>query len=73
MSKTIKVEDQVYLELDMIREKGETFSQIIESLLEARLKIFEIISMVEVVLRYEKYKQEILLKAIREQQAVKGS
>ncbi|GAI55328.1 unnamed protein product, partial [marine sediment metagenome] len=41
MSKAIKVEDQVYLELDMIREKGETFSQIIERLLEARLKMFE--------------------------------
>lgn len=73
MSRAIKVEDQVYTELDNIREKGETFSQIIERLLKARLKMFEMLSMVEGVLQYEKWKQEQLLKAVREQQAAAAS
>ena len=72
MSRAIKVEDQVYQELDMIRGKGETFSQIIERLLQARLKMFELLSMIEGALQYEKWKQEKLLKAIREQQAVRS-
>jgi len=69
MSKAIKVKDRIYLELDMIREKGETFSQAIERLLVARLKIFELIYRVEELLKYEKWKQEEILKAVREQQA----
>ncbi len=72
MSRAIKVEDQVYTELDQIREKGETFSQVVERLLEARLKMFETLSMVEGVLRYQEWKQKQLLKAIREQQALKA-
>ena len=72
MSRAIKVEDQVYLELDMIREKGETFSQVVERLLQARLKMFEILSMVEAVLRYQEWKQKQLLKAVQEQQALKA-
>ncbi len=72
MSIAIKVEDQVYLELDLIREKGVTFSQVVERLLEARLKMFEALNMMEGVLRYEKWKQEQLLKAVQEQQAVRS-
>ena len=72
MSRAIKVEDQVYTELDLIRDKGETFSQIIERLLEARLKMFETLSMVEGVLRYQEWKQKQLLKVVREQQAVRS-
>lgn len=68
MSRAIKVEDQVYLELDMIREKGETFSQVVERLLQARLKMFETISMVEGVLRYQEWKQKKLLEAIQSKQ-----
>lgn len=68
MSRAIKVEDQVYQELDLIRDKGETFSQIIERLLEARLKMFEVLNMIEGVLRYEKFKQETFLKVIRKEQ-----
>lgn len=70
MSKAIKVEEQVYTELDLIREKGETFSQIIERLLEARLKMFETLNMIEGVLKYQEWKQKQLLKSIREQQAI---
>ena len=44
MSRAIKVEDQVYSELDMIRSKGETFSQVVGRLLEARVKMFEILT-----------------------------
>ncbi len=73
MSRAIKVEDQVYTKLDLIRDKGETFSQIIERLLEARLKMFEMLSMVEGVLRYQEWKQKQLLEAVREQQAVRSS
>ncbi len=72
MSRAIKVEDQVYQELDMIRDKGETFSQVVERLLEARLKMFEMLSMVEGVLRYQEWKQKQLLEAIREQQAIRS-
>lgn len=72
MSKAIKVEDQVYLELDLIRDKGETFSQVVERLLQARVKMFEMLSMVEGVLRYQEWKQKQLLKAVQEQQAVRS-
>ncbi len=68
MSRAIKVEDQVYTELDLIRDKGETFSQIIERLLQARLKMFETLNMIEGTLRYEKFKQETFLKAIQKRQ-----
>ena len=66
MSKAIKVEDQVYDELDQLRGKGETFSQVIERLLVARLKIFELIYRVEELLKYEKWKQDQLQKALRQ-------
>ena len=72
MSRAIKVEDKVYTELDTIRGKGETFSQIIERLLEARLKMFETLTMIEGVLRYQEWKQKQLLKAIRHEQEVKA-
>ncbi len=70
MSRAIKVEDQVYTELDMIRSKGETFSQVVERLLKARLQMFEILNMVEGTLRYQEYKQQQMLKLVQEQQRV---
>ncbi len=72
MSRAIKVKDQVYLELDMIRDKGETFSQIIERLLQARLKMLEALNMLEGVLRYEQWKQKKLLEGIKSKQAVRS-
>ena len=72
MSRAIKVEDHVYQELDTIRDKGETFSQIIERLLQARLEMFKMLSMVEGVLRYQEWKQKLLLEAVQEQQAVRS-
>lgn len=65
MSRAIKVEEQVYLELDMIRDKGETFSQVVERLLEARVKMFGIITEIEGVLKYQKWQQELTLKALQ--------
>lgn len=72
MSRAIKVGDQVYTELDLIREKGETFSQVVERLLKARLSMFEALNMIETDLRYEVWKQKQLLKTIQEQQAVRS-
>jgi len=39
MSKTIKLEDQVYDRLEQLREKRETFSQVVERLLETYFKL----------------------------------
>jgi len=72
LSRAIKVGDQVYTELDLIREKGETFSQVVERLLKARLSMFEALNMIETDLRYEVWKQKQLLKTIQEQQAVRS-
>jgi len=58
MSKAIKVEDQVYQELYMIRQRNQTFSQVIEDMLEARLKIFEILNVMEGQLKYQDWKQK---------------
>lgn len=72
MSRAIKVEDQVYMDLDMIRGKGETYSQVVERLLEARLKMFELLNMIEGVLKYQEWKQTQVLKAIDQLQEQKG-
>ncbi|MBA7580034.1 hypothetical protein ES708_21920 [subsurface metagenome] len=64
MSRAIKVEDQVYTELDNIRTKGQTFSQVIEGLLACRLKLFETLNMIEGQLRYQEWKQKELMKAL---------
>jgi len=58
MSKAIKVEDQVYQELYMIRQRNQTFSQVIEDMLEARLKIFELLNVMEGQLKYQDWKQK---------------
>ena len=64
MSRAIKVEDQVYDELDTIRTKGLTFSQVIEELLACRLKLFETLNMIEGQLRYQEWRQKEFLKAL---------
>lgn len=43
MSKTIKLEDQVYYRLEEVRGKRETFSQAVERLLAAMAKANELI------------------------------
>jgi len=51
MSKAIKVEDQVYQALDLLRAKGATFSDVVESLLQLRVKTLELMSVLEGSLR----------------------
>lgn len=58
MSRAIKVEDQVYTELDMIRGKGETFSQVIETLLSGRKSMFEFLNMLEGQLNFQEWKRK---------------
>ena len=58
MSKAIKVDDQVYGELDQLRSKGETFSQVIEKLIATRQDIFKVIDVLEGSVNYEDWKRE---------------
>ena len=62
MSKAIKVGDQVYAQLDELRAKGQTFSQIIEDMLKARLKVFELLNVLEGQLKYHEWQQKQLEK-----------
>jgi len=57
MSKTIKVEDQVYEDLDQLRSKGVTFSWVIADLLAGRLKVFDLLSVLESQLRFREWQQ----------------
>lgn len=52
MSKGIKVSDQVYQELDLLRAKRVTFSDVVEGLLKMRLKAMELMNVLEGQLRY---------------------
>lgn len=58
MSRAIKVEDQVYQELDEIRVKGETFSQVIETLLLGRKAVFEFMNVLEGKLKFPEWRQQ---------------
>lgn len=60
MSRQIKVTDPVYLRLEMLRGKEQTFSQVIEDLLNARLKILEMLNMVEGSLKFRQWQHEQL-------------
>jgi len=42
MSKTIKVEDKVYHRLDELREKRETFSEVIQRLLDLHVMLTDV-------------------------------
>jgi len=55
-SKAIKVTEEVYDELDRIRGKGETFSDIIAGFLRTRTKIFHLLNTLEGELRYNEWK-----------------
>ncbi len=60
MSKVIKVDDQVYANLDQLRSKGETFGDIIAMLISARLRVLELWSILEGQLKYADYREEKL-------------
>lgn len=57
MSKVIKVEDQVYKDLDRLRVGRQTFSDVIKEMLSDRLKIFELMSIFEGKLKYQEFLQ----------------
>jgi len=60
MSKVIKVDDQVYQDLDKLRVKGETFGEIIGMLLNGRVQILELLSVLEGSLKYHEYREQKL-------------
>ena len=60
MSKVIKVEDQIYNELDHLRMGRQTFSDVIKELLDARLKVLELLSVLEGSLKYREWQREQL-------------
>jgi len=60
MSKVIKVEEQVYDQLDKLKARGETFSQVIGDLLGARLQIFRLLDVLEGQLKFREWQRERL-------------
>ena len=60
MSKAIKVEDQVYQELDKIRGKGETFSQVVETLLNGRQAALVFLDVLESTYNFREWQRQEL-------------
>lgn len=58
MSKPIKVDDQVYDDLDKLRVKSVTFSQVIEQLLKDRLAVFEHLTILEGQVNFQVWRAE---------------
>lgn len=60
MSKVIKVDDKTYNELDHLRLGRQTFTDVISRLLESRLKVLEMMSVLEGQLGYREWQREQL-------------
>lgn len=60
MSKVIRVEDKTYAALDHLRLGRQTFDDVIRNLLESRLKVLEMFSILEGQLGYREYQREKL-------------
>lgn len=60
MSKVIKLSDKDYQELDHLRLGRQTFSDVIRNLLESRIKVLEMFSILEGQLGYREYQREKL-------------
>jgi len=60
LSKAIKVEDQVYQELDKIRGKGETFSQVVETLLNGRQAALVFLDVLESTYNFREWQRQEL-------------
>jgi predicted CopG family antitoxin len=60
MSRAIKVEDQVYEDLDQLRSKGETFSQVIEGFLKTRQSLYHFLDVLEGQTKYHEHKEKRL-------------
>lgn len=61
--KTIKVEGEVYEALDQLRGKGETFSQVIASMLLARTEIFHLVNILEEMMKFREWQRAELERA----------
>lgn len=62
MSKTIKVEDQVYRRLEEIRDWKETYSQVIAKLLAAREEFCQVIEVIAGQVKFREWQREQLEK-----------
>lgn len=62
MSKQLKIEDQVYGQLERIKGRGETFSGVIGELLRTREKLFLLLDSIEESLKYRDWQRDQLRK-----------
>uniref|UniRef100_A0A6M3Y2H7 Uncharacterized protein n=1 Tax=viral metagenome TaxID=1070528 RepID=A0A6M3Y2H7_9ZZZZ len=60
----VRVSEGVHGQLDAMRGKDESYNHVIESLLNARLKMLELISVLEGQIKYREWQDE-RLKALR--------
>lgn len=58
MNKSIKVQEQVYHQLEDLRGKRETFSEVVERLLKARPRIIEAYDLIAGAASYRPWKRE---------------
>jgi predicted CopG family antitoxin len=56
----IKVSEDVYNQLEELKDKGETYSRIIGQLLEARIQIMELITGLEGQLKFHEWREREL-------------
>ncbi len=62
MSKPMKITDKTYQELEKLRLKGETYSEVIDRLLNIRTRVMGMLTELEFLLDYEAWKRDELLK-----------
>lgn len=58
MSRPIKVEDHIYEELDRLKVGRQTFSDVIQELLKARIEMLKALNMLEGTLRFREWQRE---------------
>ena len=58
MSKSIKVSELVYCELEQIRQKRETFSDVVKRLLDARPQVLEASDILRGVASFGRWEQD---------------
>ena len=58
MSKTIKLEDEVYKGLDDLRGKRDTFSQVVKRLVDARAGFIALTDVLEGTLTFEEWRRD---------------
>lgn len=62
MRQLIKIDDQVKAELDKIKISGQTYSSIIDELLDVRRRLFELLNVIEGSLKFREWQCERLEK-----------